>query len=175
MEQTTLRKAVATDALCITRLVNSAYRGEHSKKGWTTEAGLLSGQRTDTAEILRLIAEEKESAILLCLNDGVIVGSVHIEKMSDHANLGMFVVEPTLQGHGIGKRLLTLAERTAQQEWGVGTMIMAVITVRHELIAFYERRGYRRTGILKPFPANPALWTPKVSNLSLELLEKTLT
>ncbi len=169
----TFRKAQPTDAERIAALVNSAYRGEHSKQGWTTEAELLDGRRTDAQEVLQRI-NRPGSIILLCLQGAEILGSVHIEQAGDHADLGMFVVEPGLQGQGVGKRLLALAEQTAQQEWAARKMVMYVITLRHELIAFYQRRGYRRTGVFKPFPVNPEVWTPKVSGLQLEVLEKDL-
>ncbi len=169
----TFRKALPEDAETIAALVNSAYRGEHSKRGWTTEAELLDGRRTNAEDVRQLI-KQPGSIILLCLQGQEIVGSVHIEQIGEQADLGMFVVEPTLQGSGVGKRLLALAEHTAQQEWGVNRMVMCVVTLRHELIAFYQRRGYRRTGVFKPFPTNPAMWTPKVSGLLLETLEKDL-
>jgi len=167
------RPALPTDAERIAVLVNSAYRGEHSKRGWTTEAELLDGRRTDAEEVRQLIAKPG-SIILLCLDGPEMVGSVHIEQAGDHAALGMFVVEPGLQRQGVGKRLLALAERTAQQAWGSRKMVMYVITLRLELIDFYQRRGYRRTGDVRPFPVNPAAWTPKVSGLQLEVLEKDL-
>jgi len=169
----TFRPAVPADVERIAALVNVAYRGEHSKRGWTTEADLLEGRRTEAEEVRRLLAQPY-SAILLCLQGTELVGSVHIEKAGDHADLGMFVIEPALQGRGIGKHLLALAEQTAQQQWGVDKIVMAVISLRQELIVFYQRRGYRRTGILRPFPINPAMWTPKVPGLQLELLEKFL-
>jgi ribosomal protein S18 acetylase RimI-like enzyme len=86
----------------------------------------------------------------------------------------MLAVNPSLQGHGIGKQLMREAERTALQTWGAGKAVISVISCRNELIAFYERRGYRRTGISKAFPVNPELWTPKVADLRLEILEKIL-
>jgi GNAT superfamily N-acetyltransferase len=86
----------------------------------------------------------------------------------------MFVVRPDIQGAGIGKRLLNEAEMLATREWGVSAFIMIVITTRHELITFYERRGYRRTGEFSKFPVNPALWTPKVDGLKMERMEKRL-
>ena len=86
----------------------------------------------------------------------------------------MFVVRPTLQGNGIGKHFLNAAERMAQQEWGVSKITMSVITLRPELIAFYERRGYRRTGEILPFPDDPAAGIPLVQGLQLEMLEKDL-
>ncbi|QSA97083.1 GNAT family N-acetyltransferase [Methylococcus sp. EFPC2] len=167
----TFRKAVADEAESVAALINSAYRGERSRLGWTTEAHLLDGLRTDTADIRQLIAR-RDSIILLCEHAEAIIGSVHIEKAGGDANLGMFVVDPTRQGQGVGKHLLSRAEETARTEWQVDKIVLHVITLRHELIAFYGRRGYRRTGVLHEFPVNPALWTLKVDGLALEVLEK---
>jgi ribosomal protein S18 acetylase RimI-like enzyme len=167
------RKAGIDDVDRIVELVNSAYRGESSRVGWTTEAYLLGGQRTDRDEILGLI-EASDSVILLCLQEDRIVGSVHLRKEGQGAYLGMLVVKPILQGAGLGKRIMAEAERRVQQEWGADRMRMTVITLRHELIAFYERRGYRRTGQRLPFPESPRFGIPQVDNLELEVLEKML-
>ncbi len=166
-------KAKKQDARQIESLVNSAYRGESSKQGWTTEADLLLGRRTDTEEIVQLILSDN-SLFLLCRADTDLVGSVHIQKVEGQVCLGMLAVNPTLQGQGIGKQLLAAAESWARQTWGTSKLVMDVIPCRNELMAFYERRGYRRTGVIKAFPLNPALWTPKVADLSLERLEKIL-
>jgi len=168
------RQAVSADAETITQLANSAYRGEASRAGWTTEADLLDGFRTSAGEIQRLI-ESEHAIILLCLSGADLVGSVCLEHEQDAAQIGMFVVNPVLQGRGVGKQLLIAAENLAQQTWQVETLRMHVITLRHELIAFYERRGYQRTGILSEFPVNPAVWQPKVAGLKLELIEKNIT
>lgn len=165
------RNAIPIDAERIAALVNSAYRGEHSRLGWTTEADLLDGRRTDAREVRRLIAR-RNSIILICQDGREIVGSVHIERTGDHASLGMFVVEPACQGCGLGKRLLARAEQVVQREWQVEKIVIHVITLRHELIAFYLRCGYRRTGVLHEFPVNPKMWQPKASGLTLEALEK---
>lgn len=171
--QISFRKAVAEEAEFIARLVNSAYRGDSSKAGWTTEADLLDGQRTDPSEIQSLI-QNADSMILLCLQNDEVVGSVLLKKENTAAYLGMFVVKPTLQGNGIGKQFLSAAESAAQQEWGVSKMTMSVITIRPELMAFYQRRGYRRTGEVLPFPDDPAAGIPLVPNLQFEMLEKDL-
>jgi ribosomal protein S18 acetylase RimI-like enzyme len=110
--------------------------------------------------------------ILVCISSDDVMASVCIEKEADAAHIGMFVVNPAVQGLGIGKQLLTYAEGYAVQDWSVNKFCMHVITLRHELIAFYERRGYRRTGIVKTFPVNPEMWQPKMIGLQLELLEK---
>jgi ribosomal protein S18 acetylase RimI-like enzyme len=175
------RIATSADATAIADLVNSAYRGDSSRQGWTTEADLLEGSRTFPAEVAELIAAP-DSVVYLCFADAYpatdaapeLVGCVNLAKKGDGAYLGMFVVKPTLQGGGLGKRFMQEAERYAQALWGVHKMWMTVITVRHELIAFYERRGYRRTGRVHPFPSNNGKETMLVANLMFEEFEKVL-
>ncbi len=168
-----MSRAEKQDAEQIAALVNSAYRGESSKQGWTTEADLLAGLRIDIEEILRLISSD-ESMLLLCKAKAEVIGSVHLQKQAEQVCLGMLAVSPPLQGRGIGKQLLEAAEQAAQETWAVNKSVRSVIASRSELIAFYERRGYRRTGVSKAFPVNPELWTPKVADLRLEILEKVL-
>lgn len=167
------RKARADEATQITALINAAYRGDSSRLGWTSEADLLEGGRADAEEIKQLIMSEV-AMLLLGFSDNTLLAAVCLQKTGNRAHLGMFVVEPTRQNQGIGKQLLAAAEQAASQQWATDTMSMAVISCRHELIAFYERRGYLRTGGLHPFPLNPTLWTPKVEGLQLEILEKPL-
>jgi len=168
-----IAKAEKQDAERIAALVNSVYRGESSKQGWTSEADLLSGLRTNAEEILRLISSD-DSMVLLCRAEAELIGSVHLHRQAEQVCLGMLAVSPSLQGRGIGKRLLAAAEQAAQEAWAVNKSVMSVISCRSELIAFYQRRGYRRTGVSKAFPVNPELWTPKVADLRLEILEKSL-
>lgn len=171
----TFHRATAVDADTIAALVNSAYRGDSSRAGWTTEADLLGGQRTDAGEISRLITDE-DSMILLCRRDGEIIGSVHLQhEKTGTTYMGMLVIKPVLQGQGLGRRFMDEAERFASTEWGALRMRMQVITLRRELIAYYERRGYRRTGETRPFPAtDPRFGLPKVAGLEFEMLEKSL-
>jgi ribosomal protein S18 acetylase RimI-like enzyme len=157
----------------LVELINGTYRGESSRLGWTTEADLLEGLRTDLADITRLLTSS-DSIILIAEQDQQLIGSVHLQHNSDYAQLGMLSVKPTLQNQGIGKQLISAAEAIAQQQWEVNRMRMAVIPSRETLIAYYQRRGYVRTGETIAFPVNPALWTPKVSGLCLEWLEKLL-
>jgi ribosomal protein S18 acetylase RimI-like enzyme len=166
-------KAEKHDAEQIADLVNSAYRGEFSRQGWTTEADLLAGRRTAADEIEQLIATD-DSMFLLCKTGTKLIGSVHLQKQTDQVDLGMLAVSPPLQGRGVGRQLLLAAEQTAQQDCNVDRLVMSVIESRSELIAFYERNGYRRIGINKAFPLKPELWTPKVTDLRLEILEKIL-
>lgn len=168
------RAATSADAPVIAALVNSAYRGDPSRAGWTTEADLVSGARTDEGDVRRML-DEAGSMILLCQRGDEIIGTVHLKRTDPaSAYLGLFVVKPTLQGGGIGKQFLLAAEDEARARFGITRMWMTVITLRGELLAYYERRGYRRTGELKPFPREAGASVPQVENLQLEVLEKRL-
>lgn len=173
MKDLQIKPAELKHAELLVELINSTYRGESSRLGWTTEADLLDGLRTDLADINRLLTGS-DSMILIAEQDQQLIGSVHLQRNSDYAQLGMLSVKPSLQNQGVGKQLISAAEIIAQQQWGVKSMRMAVIPCREQLIAYYQRRGYGRTGESIPFPVNPALWTPKVSGLCLEWLEKVL-
>ena len=167
------RKALAAEADEIADLINLCYRGKASRQGWTTEADLMGGLRTSAEEVRQLI-HAQDSIMLLCLQNDTLLGSIHMERMQQVAHLGMFVVQPVLQGRGIGKQLLAQAEQLAITAWAVDGLVMQVISVRSELIAFYERRGYVPSTTLREFPRNDELWTPKVAGLQLRLLQKQL-
>jgi GNAT superfamily N-acetyltransferase len=167
------RPAQAHEAALIVELVNTAYRGDSSKQGWTTEADLLDGQRTELEEVESAISATG-SLILLGVSATGIFASTHLQKDAEAAWLGMLAVHPPLQGQGLGKRLMAAAEAWVSSQWGVQTMRMSVISQRHDIIAFYERRGYVRTGRLRPFPASEKFGLAKVPNLMLEDLEKRL-
>ncbi len=172
MTDLSFRPATTDDTEALVALVNSAYRGDASRAGWTTEADLVTGARIDGAELLRLLGAEA-SMILLCLQGEDIIGSVHLKRLDARtAYLGLFVVQPTLQGGGVGKRFLAEAEATARRLWGSARMTLSVITLRPELVAYYERRGYRRTGQVHPFPSEAGASRPVVEDLRLETLEK---
>jgi len=174
MQALTFRHAELGDIRAIVALVNSGYRGEDSRAGWTTEADYLDGVRTDEREVRELIGDSR-SIFLLCERGSEIVGSVLLQREEAAAYLGMLVVRPTLQGQGIGKDLLDAAEHSVIELWAVGVMRMTVITRREELIAFYERRGYRRTGIFKPFPHHDLRSSALRGELKFEVLEKRLS
>jgi len=168
------RRAGLDDVAAITAMVNASYRGNDATAGWTTEAHLLKGRRTDENGIVALI-EAPNSLILLCLREGEMVGSVHLQKSEGGVGyLGMFVVRPGLQGEGIGRRFMWAAEDTARALWGVTRMSMTVISLRHELIAYYQRRGYRLTGEIVPFPFEDGLSDALVDGIELAVMEKTL-
>lgn len=159
----------------VVALVESGYRGEVSRGGWTTEADLLGGQRTDEDDV-RSCIERDRSCVLLAVQGDQIVACAHVTVEDDAGYFGMFSVAPKLQRAGVGKAVLAEAERIAREDWGLAVMRMTVIDVRDELIAFYERRGYHRTGTKKPFPyGDERFGIPKRDDLRFEVLEKRLT
>lgn len=169
-----MRHAVAADVPAIVALVESAYRGDISRKGWTTEADFLDGQRVDVGGVTDIVVKPG-SVVMLAERAGELLACCHIEKQGSACYFGMFSVRPGLQGSGIGRRMLDEAERFARTEWKSIKMEMTVISIRDELIAWYERRGYRRTGVFKPFPyGDERFGIPKRDDLRFELLEKRL-
>ena len=174
MNELTFRTATAADIPALIELVTSAYRGDVSRVGWTTEADLLDGQRVDADGILADINRPR-SAVLIAEHNGQLQACCHVADEDGHGYFGMFAVSPTAQGGGVGKQVMQQAERHVLEQWQLPTMQMTVIDCRDELIAFYERRGYVRTGIKKPFPYGDARYgIPKRDDLRFEVLEKPL-
>jgi GNAT superfamily N-acetyltransferase len=168
----TFRKADVNDINKLTELVNSAYRGEGSKVGWTTEADLLGGQRTDPDKIAEMISAS-DSQIELAIEKGELQGCIYIKKEDEYVYFGMLTVRPNLQNKGAGKLLLSRLEDLTR-EWGYQKIRMTVISQREELIAFYQRRGFNFTGETEPFPENdPRFGLPK-TKLIFHVFEKIL-
>ena len=169
------RPATTADAPALVALVNSAYRGDSSRAGWTTEADLLGGQRIDVEGLTETIAGPG-NVILVHERDQVPVACVHLERTGEDCYLGMLTIQPTRQGAGLGRQMLGIAERWAIEHWSSRTMQMTVIVQRTELIAWYERRGYRRTGERKPFPyGDERFGLPRRDDLAFEVLCKLLS
>lgn len=172
------RHATLADTDALIALVESAYRGDASRAGWTTEADFLDGRRTGADDIHACLARER-SVILIAERAGPdggpeLLACAHIAEEEGAGYFGMFSVRPTLQGGGIGKQVIDEAERIVREDWRLPAMRMTVIDIRDELIAFYERRGYVRTGKLKPFPyGDERFGQPKRDDLRFEVLEKT--
>ena len=165
--------ATTADVPALVALVNSAYRGESSTQGWTTEAHLLDGQRVDAAALLDLLAAPEATILQSTTPAGQLLGSVYLHPQPDSAlYLGMLSVSPTQQGQGVGKHLLAAAEAHALQK-ACASIRITVISVRTELLAWYERHGYRRTGATEPFPTDTRFGVPK-QPLELLVLEKEL-
>lgn len=174
MTALSFRSATVGDIPALVSLVTSAYRGDASRAGWTTEADLLDGERIDPG-VLRHDIERPRSRIIIGELAGALQACAHIAEEGGAGYFGMFSVRPELQGSGIGNAVLAEAERVVRDDWRLPSMRMTVIDLRDELIAWYERRGYRRTGIHKPFPYGDARYgIPKREDLRFEVLEKTL-
>jgi ribosomal protein S18 acetylase RimI-like enzyme len=174
MGSLTFRAATAADLDALVALVTSAYRGDVSKQGWTTEADFLDGNRIDRDVLARDLVRPR-SRVLVAERDGVMLACAHVCEEDGAGYFGMFSVQPDLQGGGVGKSVLAEAERIVRDEWQLPAMRMTVIDIRNELIAFYERRGYALTGIKKPFPYGDARYgIPKRDDLRFEVMEKRL-
>ena len=168
------RAAAESDVPAIVALVESAYRGDASRAGWTTEADFLDGQRTDPLSVSVIIAKP-EARIVLAESGGELVACAHVERQGEASYFGMFSVRPTAQGNGIGDALLGESERVARDELGCSAMRMNVISIRAELIAWYERRGYSPTGETSPFPyGDERFGIPKRDDLVFLVLTKPL-
>ncbi|GAB4085689.1 GNAT family N-acetyltransferase [Myceligenerans cantabricum] len=169
-----VRTATPADVEPLVRLVTSAYRGEASRAGWTTEADLLDGDRIDPA-VLRTDITRPRSRVLLVDDGAGPLACAHVAVEDGAGYFGMFAVRPDRQGGGVGRALLAEAERVVRGEWGQTTMRMTVIDARADLVAWYVRRGYTRTGRLEPFPyGDTRFGRPKRDDLRFEVLEKHL-
>ncbi|NNH22629.1 GNAT family N-acetyltransferase [Pseudokineococcus marinus] len=173
-----LRTADLDDVPAVVALVERAYRGEASRGGWTTEADLLEGQRTDAASVAELVGAPG-SAVLLLEEDGALLACCHVRVLPAaggprRAYVGMVAVDPARQGGGTGRAVLDAAVERAR---GLGARVleMTVITQRTELVAWYERRGWRRTGEQRPFPyGDERFGRPRRDDLAFDVLERSL-
>jgi GNAT superfamily N-acetyltransferase len=163
------------DIEAIVSLVESAYRGPTSRVGWTTEADLLEGQRTDIAAV-RDIVSKPDGGVLLAEEQGCLVGCCQLERRRDGvAYFGMFSVVPARQGEGRGRSIVMEAERVARDEWNAARMEMTVIRQRRDLLAWYDRLGYTATGRTAPFPYGDERYgIPTRPDLEFVVLAKSL-
>lgn len=172
MDELSFRTATPADIPALVALVTSAYRGDASRTGWTTEADFLDGNRID-ADVLRHDIARPRSRIVVAERDGALLACAHVAEDDGAGYFGMFSVRPELQGAGVGKALLAESERIVRDEWALPAMRMTVIDIRDALIAFYARRGYARTGVFKPFPYGDERYgIPLRDDLRFEVLEK---
>lgn len=182
------RVADFDDVEVVVALVESAYRGERAAATWSSEAELIGGQRTDAAMVTATIGDPDTTVLLLISSDAdadpdtdadtddVVIGCCELRSPDEHGRslLGMFAVDPDLQAAGIGRRVLAEGERVAAA-MGAASVELHVIGLRHELIAWYERRGYRRTGERIPFPyGDERFGVPRRDDLHFEVLRKPL-
>ncbi len=161
MTDLAFRYARQADAPALVDLIERAYRSPETEGSWASEAHLLKGPRTSLHEVLGLIARE-DSRFLIAEQAGKLAGCCLLQGLSQPGQpvnasyFGMFALDPRAQGGGLGKQIIAEAERRIRDLWGANEMVMTVINVRAELIAWYERRGYRLTGTTLPFPFSEA-------------------
>jgi N-acetylglutamate synthase-like GNAT family acetyltransferase len=164
-----IRRARPSDVEAVVALVESAYRGESSRAGWTTEADLLDGQRTDADDVTEALDH-----LLVAEEAGELVGCCAITPRDGYAYFGMFAVRPGLQGGGVGSHLLTQAEKVAAEQ-GAAYVEMTVIASRTELVSYYLRRGYADSGENRPFPYDDERFgRPRRDDLVFTVLTKAL-
>lgn len=147
-----IRPATKADLSALHRVIERAYRGDSAKLGWTHEADLLSGTRTDMATLEAIVADPAQ-LLLAVLEGEAPLGCVNVaDRGGGIAYLGLLCIEPTRQGEHLGRRLIAAAEAHARDAFGCKTIEMTVIDKRRELIAYYERRGWEVTGEKRDFP-----------------------
>lgn len=166
-------KATILDVPELTTLVNNAYRGEASKKGWTNESHLLEGTRIDEETFISYFSDPNITILKYTDEENQIIGCVNLQKKGDNLYLGMLTVIPQLQKKGIGKKLLQAAEVHAKQ-LNCSAINMTVISVRHELISYYGRKGYSATGEIVPFPVEFQQFGKPKEPIELMTMEKLL-
>lgn len=173
----TVRPASPDEAEAVAALVHTAYRSEESRQGWTSEAHLVAGRRTDP-ESVRDLAVADAGLVLAAVTDDdppALVACCHLEHRGTSAYLGMFAVQPRHQGQGIGHLVLEAAEAYARDTWGVPTLEISVLNHRPELVAWYERCGFTLTGHSHPFPYDDARFgIPQRPDLELLAMAKRL-
>lgn len=157
----------------IVSLVNQAYRPAPNAAGWTHEARLVTGTRVNEQQVAELL-DRNDAMILLATRHDALLGCVHLERQDTHAMIGMLAVLPHHQASGIGRQLLAHAEDHAIQQFQVRALRMVVVSARHELIEFYLRRGYQKTGHTMPYPLDAGAGQPMDADLTIEVLEKSV-
>lgn len=175
MTDVVIRAAATGDIPALHRLIESAYRGEASRAGWTTEADLLEGQRTDPDDLADILADPAQ--IMLAAWRGVdLVGSILIaDRGQGTGYFGMLSVSPTLQGGGLGRRLIDTAHAELARRFGVRRVRISVLPQRDALIAWYRRLGYAPTGETLPFPyGDPRFGLPLRDDLHFIVMERPL-
>lgn len=175
MSGLTTRAGTLDDLPALHRLIERAYRGETAKVGWTNEADLLDGQRTDVEELTAILTDPAR-IMLVGEDEGAMVACLQLfDEGGGTAYLGMLSVEPERQAGGVGRSMIAAAETEATTRFGARTMRMTVIRQRPELIAWYERRGYSLTGETEPFPlSDERFGLPRRQDLEFVVLQKGL-
>lgn len=91
-------------------------------------------------------------------NAGSLLGCVYVEKRGPRGYLGLLAVHPAQQGRGIGRTLMSEAERYFRDA-GCNAVDLRVISARAKLVAFYEKLGFAVQGT-SPMPDTAPLKIP---------------
>lgn len=175
MTEITIRDAVPADIPALHALIESAYRGESSRAGWTTEADLLDGQRTDPDDLADILADPKQTLLTAWRADELLGCVLIADRGEGTGYFGMLSIRPTLQGGGLGRKLVGAAHAALADRFGALRVRISVFPQRETLIAWYERLGYRRTGDTLPFPyGNPRFGLPRRDDLYFVVMERAL-
>lgn len=175
MTELTIRDATPADIPALHRLIESAYRGEVSRAGWTTEADLLDGQRTDPEDLAEILSDPKQGMLTAWRGDDMEGCVLIAERDPGVGYFGMLSVSPTLQGGGLGRRLVEAAHATMAERFGATKVRISVFPQRDTLIAWYERLGYAPTGDTLPFPyGDERFGLPKRDDLHFIVMERAL-
>lgn len=173
----TIRPAIPDDGPEVLKLVNGAYRGDSSRAGWTTEADLVGDQRIDLPGLLVKINDPSGKLLVAYDEAGKLASCCEIRRQAgkDVGYFGMFAVDPQRQGGGIGRQVMEAAEKYAKETLELTRLEMTVIWTRKELLEWYERLGYRKTGERQPFPYHdPTQGRPLRDDLYFEVIVKDI-
>lgn len=175
MTELTIRDATPADIPALHRLIESAYRGEVSRAGWTTEADLLDGQRTDPEDLAEVLADPKQGLLTAWRGDELVGCILYADRGGQTGYFGMLSVSPTLQGGGLGRRLVEAVHALLVERFGARRSRISVFPQRDTLVAWYQRLGYADTGETLPFPyGNPRFGLPKRDDLYFIVMERAL-
>jgi GNAT superfamily N-acetyltransferase len=162
--------ATAADVPALATLINCAYRGEASRQGWTTEDHLLDGPRIGEAALRDVLAAPQATLLAYRAAGGALTGCVYLQRQGTQLYLGTLAVAPEAQAQGVGRQLLAAADDYARQH-GCTAVKITVLSARPELLAWYERHGYGRTGTSEAFPDTTAFGRPRQPLTLLELVK----
>lgn len=169
-----VRPATPQDAAAIAALVNAAYRPTKGGAGWTHEAALVDGERTNPEQVEELLART-DGVMLIGCSSKATLACVDLRGQDREITIGMLAVHPTQQNSGLGKIMLAHAEECAVQRFNAERLLMHVLAARHELIDFYRRRGYELSGKSAPYPDNIGAGTPRLALRLVEMCKRPET
>jgi len=156
------------DAERIKDLINLCYRG---MDGWTKETKIVSGDRISIDDTKTLIQKHNSKMFTVSI-DETMIACIGIEQKENKAYISAFAVLPSYQNMGIGKQVLSQAEEYAANQFKAKELILVVVSQRQELIEYYERRGYKRTGQISKYPVHLNVGIPIIEGLTIEYLSK---